>query len=65
MGRKLLFGILAIILIAGLGAVLLLGEQPSLRLLLCGIAVLGGIALVIARPAAGNIITHPHQETAK
>jgi drug/metabolite transporter (DMT)-like permease len=33
--------------IAAIGGVLLLGEQLSLRLVLCSIAILGGIALVL------------------
>jgi drug/metabolite transporter (DMT)-like permease len=40
--------------IAALGGVVLLGETPSLRLLLATCAILGGIALVIlpkTRPA--------------
>ncbi|MDR3487713.1 MAG: EamA family transporter, partial [Bradyrhizobium sp.] len=38
---------LSVPVIAALGAVLLLGEALSLRLLLAAIAVLGGIAVVI------------------
>jgi drug/metabolite transporter (DMT)-like permease len=42
---------LSVPVIAALGGVLLLGEQLSLRLVLCSVAILGGIALVLhARP---------------
>ncbi len=40
---------LSVPLIAALGAVLLLGETMTLRLLLASVAIIGGIALVIAR----------------
>jgi drug/metabolite transporter (DMT)-like permease len=40
--------------IAALGGVALLGEPLSLRLLLASAAILGGIALVIRRPAAAR-----------
>lgn len=42
---------LSVPVITALGAVLLLSEPLTLRLLLCGLAVLGGIALVVLRPA--------------
>lgn len=46
---------LSVPVIAAVGGVLLLGEQPTLRLLVCGVAVLGGIALVLrSRVAAGR-----------
>jgi drug/metabolite transporter (DMT)-like permease len=38
---------LSVPVIAAIGGVLLLGEQLSLRLVLCSIAILGGIALVL------------------
>jgi drug/metabolite transporter (DMT)-like permease len=38
---------LAVPVIAAVGGILLLGELPTLRLLLAGLAILGGIALVI------------------
>jgi drug/metabolite transporter (DMT)-like permease len=40
---------LSVPLIAALGAVLLLGETMTLRLLLASVAVIGGIALVVLR----------------
>ncbi|HEX3901232.1 MAG TPA: DMT family transporter [Polyangia bacterium] len=40
---------LAVPVIAGLGAVALLGEYPSKRLVVSGLAVLGGLALVLSR----------------
>ena len=41
--------------ITALGGVLLLGEAPTLRLLLASVAILGGIALVLlVRPAGGR-----------
>lgn len=40
---------LAVPIIAGLGAVALLGEHPSERLLVSAAAVLGGVALVLSR----------------
>jgi drug/metabolite transporter (DMT)-like permease len=42
---------LSVPVITALGAVLLLSEPLTLRLMLCGLAVLGGIALVVLRPA--------------
>jgi drug/metabolite transporter (DMT)-like permease len=42
---------LSVPVITALGAVLLLSEPLTLRLTLCGLAVLGGIALVVLRPA--------------
>jgi drug/metabolite transporter (DMT)-like permease len=42
---------LAVPVIAAVGGLLWLGESPSLRLLLAGAAVLGGIALVLRAPA--------------
>jgi drug/metabolite transporter (DMT)-like permease len=42
---------LAVPIIAGLGAVALLGEHPSERLILSATAVLGGVALVLSRRA--------------
>lgn len=46
---------LSVPVIAGLGAVLLLGEHLTLRLILASVAILGGIALVILekKPVAG------------
>lgn len=41
--------------IAALGGVALLAEPFSLRLLLASVAILGGIALVIRRPAAARV----------
>jgi drug/metabolite transporter (DMT)-like permease len=38
--------------IAALGGVALLGERPSVRLLLAAIAILGGIALVVGERRA-------------
>jgi drug/metabolite transporter (DMT)-like permease len=38
---------LSVPVIAAIGGVLLLGEQLSLRLVLCSVAILGGIALVL------------------
>lgn len=43
---------LAVPVIAGLGAVALLGERPSARLLVSAVAVLGGVALVLSRRPA-------------
>jgi drug/metabolite transporter (DMT)-like permease len=43
---------LAVPVIAGLGAVALLGEHPSQRLLVSATAVLGGVALVLSRRSA-------------
>jgi drug/metabolite transporter (DMT)-like permease len=43
---------LAVPVIAGLGAVALLGEHPSERLLVSATAVLGGVALVLSRRSA-------------
>jgi drug/metabolite transporter (DMT)-like permease len=43
---------LAVPVIAGLGAVALLGERPSARLIVSAAAVLGGVALVLGRRAA-------------
>jgi len=40
---------LSVPVLAALGGVALLGEMPTLRLMACSAAVLGGIALVIAR----------------
>jgi drug/metabolite transporter (DMT)-like permease len=40
---------LSVPVLAALGGVALLGETPTLRLIACSAAVLGGIALVIAR----------------
>jgi drug/metabolite transporter (DMT)-like permease len=39
---------LSVPVIAGIGGIVVLGEPPTLRLLLAGIAILGGIALVIS-----------------
>jgi drug/metabolite transporter (DMT)-like permease len=38
---------LSVPVIAAIGGVLLLGERLSLRLVLCSVAILGGIALVL------------------
>jgi drug/metabolite transporter (DMT)-like permease len=43
---------LSVPVLAGLGGVLLLGEALSLRLALCALAILGGIALGVLRSAA-------------
>ena len=43
---------LAVPVIAGLGAVALLGERPSERLIVAAAAVLGGVALVLSRRPA-------------
>jgi drug/metabolite transporter (DMT)-like permease len=43
---------LAVPVIAGLGAVALLGEHPSERLIVSAVAVLGGVALVLSRRPA-------------
>ncbi|HEY6476858.1 MAG TPA: DMT family transporter [Polyangia bacterium] len=43
---------LAVPVIAGLGAVAILGERPSERLLVSAVAVLGGVALVLSRRPA-------------
>jgi drug/metabolite transporter (DMT)-like permease len=40
---------LSVPVIAAVGGVLLLGEQPTARLLVASIATLGGIAIVLAR----------------
>ncbi len=40
---------LSVPVIAALGGVLLLGETLTMRLVLCSAAILGGIALVVAR----------------
>lgn len=40
---------LSVPVIATLGGVLMLGESPTLRLVLCSAAILGGIALVVLR----------------
>lgn len=42
---------LSVPVVAALGGVALLGESLTLRLLLCGVAILGGIALVIVEKA--------------
>jgi len=39
-------------MIAALGGVALLGETVSLRLVIAAVAILGGIAVVLARPAS-------------
>jgi drug/metabolite transporter (DMT)-like permease len=41
---------LSVPVITAVAAVLLLGEPLTLRLILCGVAVLGGIAMVVLRP---------------
>jgi drug/metabolite transporter (DMT)-like permease len=43
---------LSVPMIAALGGVALLGETVSLRLLIAALAILGGIAVVLARPAS-------------
>jgi drug/metabolite transporter (DMT)-like permease len=43
---------LSVPMIAALGGVALLGETVSLRLLIAAVAILGGIAVVLARPAS-------------
>jgi drug/metabolite transporter (DMT)-like permease len=43
---------LAVPVLAGLGAVAILGERPSERLLVSAVAVLGGVALVLSRRPA-------------
>ena len=45
---------LAVPVIAGLGAVALLGEHPSQRLIVSAVAVLGGVALVLSRRPSPN-----------
>jgi drug/metabolite transporter (DMT)-like permease len=47
----------AVPVIAGAGGVVLLGEPLSLRLVLSGIAVLGGIGLVVSRRVAAAVTT--------
>lgn len=41
---------LSVPVIAAVGAIIFLGESPTLRLVLASVAILGGIALVILRP---------------
>jgi drug/metabolite transporter (DMT)-like permease len=45
---------LSVPVLAALGGIVFLGETVTLRLLLASAAILGGIALVMARPAAGK-----------
>ena len=45
---------LSVPVIAAIGGVLLLGERLSLRLVLCSVAILGGIALVLHARKAGQ-----------
>lgn len=45
---------LSVPVIAALGGVLLLGEHLTLRLVLCSVAILGGIALVLRARAPGS-----------
>lgn len=44
---------LSVPVIAAVGGVLFLGESASLRLAACGLAVLGGVALVLLAPRSG------------
>jgi drug/metabolite transporter (DMT)-like permease len=38
---------LSVPVLTAIGGVLLLGERPSLRLIVCAVAILGGIALAL------------------